>query len=345
MKRLLLLPLLLILTGCVTYYYPQTALEDDVYYAGDDPEYVNESVYVGSVDPYPWASMDYFYLGYSTYPYYSHGGFYFSTGFGYYSPWYYPYYRYSYYSPWYAPRHYYPYYSGYMPYSGHCSHPGPCHHKKKRRYKDDWDEGYARDNHARRERDREDGSRSVDDWRAGRTRVKREKPEPVRRYVSASPSGQAGDRGRVIRKRTDAKPGKTRLHVDSSSSVEPAKKTAREIRVVQKEQRARTNDASTRYRTGTKKSGTRTLPVEVSPASGKVMRVSQTKVRVNRQGGSKKTGKAPVSEPVPKPSAGQRQGKPASQPAKSNHQTKASKPARERRAPKESRKNYRAKRR
>ena len=40
MKKLLILLLLVLLSGCVSYYHPETALEDGVYYAEDDPSYV-----------------------------------------------------------------------------------------------------------------------------------------------------------------------------------------------------------------------------------------------------------------------------------------------------------------
>ncbi|MGD9021881.1 MAG: hypothetical protein PVF46_08790, partial [Lysobacterales bacterium] len=68
MKNLLILPLLALLSGCVTYYYPETALEDGVYYAEDDPSYAVYSDSYVSVGYYPWYSLDYFYLGYYPYP-------------------------------------------------------------------------------------------------------------------------------------------------------------------------------------------------------------------------------------------------------------------------------------
>ena len=68
MKKLLILPLLVLLTGCVTYYYPETALEDGVYYAEDDPSYNVYSGGYAGVAYYPWSSLDYFYLGYNPYP-------------------------------------------------------------------------------------------------------------------------------------------------------------------------------------------------------------------------------------------------------------------------------------
>ena len=99
MKKLLILPLLVLLTACVTYYYPQTALKDGVYYAQDDPSYVINS----GAAHYPWYSLDYFYLGYHAYP------------------WYASYYYYPYYPP------YYPYYPAWRPWRGHCSNYNGCY--------------------------------------------------------------------------------------------------------------------------------------------------------------------------------------------------------------------------
>ena len=101
MKKLLILALLLLMTGCVTYYQPETALEDGVYYAEDDPSYVFNSGDYSGVVYYPWSSLDYFYLSYGAY--YGYG---FTYGYPYgwaYSPWGYPYVYHGYYSPWSLP--------------------------------------------------------------------------------------------------------------------------------------------------------------------------------------------------------------------------------------------------
>ena len=126
MKKLLILPLLVLLTGCVTYYYPETAFEDGVYYAEDDPSYaVNQNRYIG-VGYYPWASLDYFYLGYQPYPIYPY--YYgFPAGFASgYSPWFYPFSGYGFYSPLYVSYYHYPFYPVWEPYGGYCSHHGGC---------------------------------------------------------------------------------------------------------------------------------------------------------------------------------------------------------------------------
>jgi hypothetical protein len=133
MKRLLILPFLVLLTSCVTYYYPQTALQDGVYYAEDDPSYVVYSNSYAGVAYYPWSSLDYFYMGYYPYPRYGFGygyggGWSFGVSYGY-SPWYYPYSNYGYYSPWYASYYHYPYYPARRPYRGYYSHYNRGHHK------------------------------------------------------------------------------------------------------------------------------------------------------------------------------------------------------------------------
>ena len=125
MKKLLILPLLVLLTGCVTYYYPETALEDGVYYAEDDPSYVVYSGAYPGAAYYPWSSLDYFYLGY--YPYHRYGFGYgsgFSFGIRYsYSPWYYPTSYYGFYSPRHTSYYHYPYYSTGRHYNGYIATP------------------------------------------------------------------------------------------------------------------------------------------------------------------------------------------------------------------------------
>jgi len=134
MKNLLILPLLVLLTACVTYYDPETALEDGVYYAGNDLSYVlNADPYAG-VSYYPWSSLDHFYLGYNPYPRhgfgYAYGGYGSGSSFGInygYSPWYYPYSYYGYYSPWYASYYHYPHYPARRPWRGYSEPPVSRH--------------------------------------------------------------------------------------------------------------------------------------------------------------------------------------------------------------------------
>jgi hypothetical protein len=69
MKKLLPILLLLLLPGCVSYYYPQVVANDEVYESYEeeyvDPAY-HESDYsshYSAANVYPWWSLDYFYLG------------------------------------------------------------------------------------------------------------------------------------------------------------------------------------------------------------------------------------------------------------------------------------------
>ncbi len=129
MKKLLILPLLVLLTACVQYYSPETAMEDGVYYAEDDPKYM---VFQGG-DPgavyYPWASLDYFYLGYGPYypypiyPYYT--GFPFGMLYGW-SPWYLPDRYYGYHPSMYGYNYYNRHHRGWRPYNGYCANYGQC---------------------------------------------------------------------------------------------------------------------------------------------------------------------------------------------------------------------------
>jgi len=135
MKKLLISPLILLLTACVSYYYPQTALEDGVYYAEDDPAYDNYTYSYAGASYYPWHSLDYFYLGYSPYvgygngPY-GYGGFSIGLSYGY-SPWY-PYYGYS--TPWYGSHYGYAYHPGWRPYYNHGHHYYSNHRYSSHRY-------------------------------------------------------------------------------------------------------------------------------------------------------------------------------------------------------------------
>ena len=77
MKKLLLIPFIGLLSGCISYYYPAPVVTtddvhyaesttDDVVYSAEDPDYYDYSggysnVFVSSY--YPYWSMDYFYLG------------------------------------------------------------------------------------------------------------------------------------------------------------------------------------------------------------------------------------------------------------------------------------------
>ncbi len=157
MKKLLILPLLALMTGCVTYYYPETALEDGVYYAEDDPSYVVYSDEYTGTAYYPWSSLDYFYLGYNPYASYGFGygyggygsGFSFGINYGY-SPWYYPYSYHGYDSPRYASYYNYPYYPASRPWRGYCDGHYGCNHRGRNNHRGDGHNGYARNRHDNR---------------------------------------------------------------------------------------------------------------------------------------------------------------------------------------------------
>jgi len=242
MKKLLILPLTVLLTGCVSYYYPETALEDGVYYAEDDPSYAVYSGGYAGAAYYPWSSLDYFYMGYNPYPRYGFGygygvygsGFSFGISYGY-SPWYYPHNYYGYYSPWYASIYHYPYYPAWRPYHGYCSHRNGCYHKNQRNHRGNGHDRYARNGHDdRRYRSGDDTDRDkYTDERRDRDYVDSYDASSVRRYVSTAPAGNSSNRGMVIRSRESTKIGKNRVHSNKSAPVQTVSPTASSTRVVQ----------------------------------------------------------------------------------------------------------------
>lgn len=272
MKKLLTLPFLILLVGCVSYYYPQTALKDGVYYAEDDPTYVVSSgAYVG-VAYYPWSSLDYFYLGYNPYPRYGfyygyggHGGYSFSVAYGY-SPWYYPYSGYGYYSPWYTS------------YS----------HRHGR-----GNDRYAGNDHSdRRDRDRKrvDGDELPPDHRDEKTRAGNDSGSRVGRYVSTPPAGYSGNRGMVIRSRQDAKPGKTRIEDDKYAPSQPVSAKAAGSTSTLRASDSRTTAGGVRYRSDTKQGKTRTGTVVSSPSSNGIIIVAEPVRPAGASSGSRNPG-------------------------------------------------------
>jgi len=265
-KLLILLPLLILLTGCVTYYYPQTALQDGVYYAEDDPSYVVYSNSYSGVAYYPWSSLDYFYMGYHPYPRYGYGGGWsFEFGYGY-SPWYYPYGYYGYYSPWYASYYHYPYYPAWRSYHGYYSRHGGGHHRGGGH------ERYAGNDHnGRANRNDEIGDRNEDraDRRSRENQINSYNTSRVSRYVSTAPAGYSDNRGMVIRSRDTAKMGKSRLEPVKSAPVATTNVTPASYRGTQRDYQRSRSDNEVRYSSGAKQSRARTGPVESSPdASG-----------------------------------------------------------------------------
>ena len=219
MKKLLILPIIVLLSACVSYYYPETALEDGVYYAEDDPSYV---VYQGGYPGaayYPWSSLDYFYLGYYPYPGYA---FYFGYPFGiarHYSPWHYPHGYYGYYSPWYASFYHYPFYPAWRPYSGYCRHYSGCSPWGRMERQVDHPVGYAGSDD---EVSRNHGDDAID---GEKTPVSIPTlpvdngvyaTSPFSRYVSTAPAGYSSRR-MIIRNNGTTKIGKSRLEPVKSS--------------------------------------------------------------------------------------------------------------------------------
>lgn len=196
MKNLLFMPLLIFMAGCVTYYYPETALEDGVYYAEDDPSYQFNSADYSGVVYYPWSSLDYFYMGYRPYPGY---GFVYGypIGLGY-SPWDYPNGFYGYYSPWYY-SHYYGYY--WRPYRGYCIRASACNGRHPgNRFAVSYPDLHRRP-----------GQEDDEEYAPGEdVDMERNSVSPTR-YVTTAPPGYSGNQGMVIRSNEGSKIGKSRL--------------------------------------------------------------------------------------------------------------------------------------
>jgi hypothetical protein len=262
MKKLLILPLLVLLTGCVTYYYPETALEDGVYYAEDDPSYVVYSDPYASFAYYPWSSLDYFYLGYNPYPSWGFGYSYYngvSFGISYrYSPWYYPYNYYGYYSPWYA-SHYH-YYPGWHRYRGYCSgHKGCGHHNKKKHRGDRHDRYAGNRNDDRYDRSDEDLAENRHDSKRRDRAVSDGNSASVRRYVSTAPAGYSSDRGMVVRSKESKKIGKS--YPGKSNRAQSVKVTSSGSSAATPNYSAKRTTSGVRYRSDTKQNRSRTGPV------------------------------------------------------------------------------------
>ena len=187
MKKLIIFLLPVLLTACVRYYSPETAFEDGVYYAEDDPSYVLNSGDYSGVVYYPWSSLDYFYLGYWPYPGYGYGfahTYPFGPG----------------YSPWYFSYHNHPYW---RPYRGYCLHYGLC-----RKYNHDG----GHDRYARKGGNRRRHAGDDDEEISGRENdVGNDDTSSVSRYVSTTPAGYSGNQGMVIRNRESKKVGQSHL--------------------------------------------------------------------------------------------------------------------------------------
>jgi len=210
MKKLIILPLLVLLTGCVSYYSPETALEDGVYYAEDDPAYVlNSSDYSGVVY-YPWSSLDYFYMGYGGYYGYS-----FAHNYPYGLGWGFPYGYDVYYSSWTGPYHHRYYRHANR---AHCPGHAGCR-RNNRDDRDDVNDRIAREDPVdRRHRDGSDDEDERSDSSSER-KIARNRQAPVGRYGPLLPAGQSGTQDRVIRNNDKTKTVKSRLEPAKSVPV------------------------------------------------------------------------------------------------------------------------------
>lgn len=169
-----------------------------MYYAEDDPSYVFNSGDYSGVVYYPWSSLDYFYMGYWSYPGYGYfRGYPFGLG---YSPWDYSNNFYGYYSPWYFSHHYSSYW---RPYGWYC--PGVTCNRHYNRY------GYTLGNAGHRRNRNPDAEESKVFTRAGDGNLRGNNNSSVGRYVTTAPPGYSGNEGMVIRSSKSSKIGKSRL--------------------------------------------------------------------------------------------------------------------------------------
>jgi len=271
MKKLLTLGLTILLSGCVTYYYPETALEDGVYYAEDDPAYVIDSSGYVDASYYPWASMDYFYLDYYPYRRYSYyGGFSFGVSYGY-SPWYYGPHYYGHYSPWYswhAPYYHYSHYYAWRPYRGHGYGHRNKHYKgnnKNRRNNNDYRyAGSGNNDRGTRRGEYADDVKKPDGNKGSRSYAGGENVAPTKRYVTTTPSGYSGDRGMEVRSRGSKSTGRTTTQPVRRGRPESIQLTPSTKGVANNDYRSKRSTGSAgevRYRAGGKQGRTRIEPI------------------------------------------------------------------------------------
>jgi len=259
MKKFLILLLLVFLTGCVTYYQPETALENGVYYAEDDPSYVLNSSDYSGVIVYPWSSLDYFYLGYGAY--YGHHfayGYPFAWG---YPPFGYPYGHYSRYPPaYFSPR--------WRPYRGYCVQQHNC----RRNHRSDGDEFYAQDDGGTRQ-GRDVASEHEEDFtQGGGSDDGSNDNASIRRYVTTTPNAYYGKQGMVVRNSANSKMGQ-------SHNLEPSKSTTARSSGVSISSPSPAVRSSARSAANTS-SGSRARSSSVSPSSG---RQSSTRSKSTRR--------------------------------------------------------------
>ena len=332
MKKLLTLASILLLSGCVTYYYPEVALEDGVYYAEDDPSYIVDSGgYVAYSSYYPWSSLDYFYMGHYSYPRYGYGYYGgFSVGIGYsYSPWY----------VWHAPYYHYPHYYAWQPYYGyghgryghgnkHNNRKGNKRKGHKNKYRNDNDYRYAgRGDNQRGNRRGEysDDVRSPAGRNKGQSNSDGKQADSVNRYVSTAPSGDSGSRGMEVRSRGSKSTGKSRKQPVMGGAVVNREFNTSNKSVTKSSYRSRRTTGSageTRYRAGAKQSRARTQPVESGMKSQKYAIVESPAQSTQTKGKSGHT--APVNSSGRSSARAPSGNASARSPSRSNSQSSAS---------------------
>ena len=210
MKKLLALLLLVLLAGCVSYYQPESALEDGVYYAEDDPAYnYNPDDYSGVVY-YPWSSLDSFYFGYWPYP-----GYGFGYGYAYGYPGYFP--------PWYFPYYHHPSWTSYHKICDFHRRCGGNVHDAR----DAGDDNYAGNDQQTNGHPAGDGEENVFYSPDGKNKMGRASYPPMKRYVSKTSSGRPGSQDTVAQNRKETKTGISRfIHVYPNSPGSTAERPA-----------------------------------------------------------------------------------------------------------------------
>jgi hypothetical protein len=311
-KRLLLISMLAMLAGCVSYYYPVEGA-DGAYYPERDRTYSRAyrdySASYSSSHHYPWWSVDYFYLGggygHNRYSFGDSYGYPYSSYYGsydpfdwYYRPWtsvyYYPY-RYSYwYTPFYSRHHdrfawndhYWRWRYDRFHRSGHRDH-DRWQRGTQGRYADGYRTRPVGDDNAYRNparlrdqdpvgiRDRDTFRRPYEDGPippGARSKFPIQDgsgDEPVKRYISAAPGVNSGERGFEVRSREERKPTLTRpeptrppvTRGDPSGHVVISAPVLRGSSY----DRSRTSGSELRSRSGAKDQPTRTGPVNAMP--------------------------------------------------------------------------------
>ncbi len=241
MRKTVLIPLLVLLAGCATYYDPSTGPSGSVYYVSADPGYPLAPANYAHAAHYPWWSLDHFYFGSG----YHGSGFSLGLNFGspyygwhgyFYDPWYRPY-RYA---GWYPPYYRYPFYGHpyyRYPYYGH-SHPHyryfrPHPHGQHRRPHHPPSAGHGNADHERAHgRHRQDYPGSSEPPAAGYDPDLTARRGPgaagSSRFVTVAPSATGGDRAVVIRRQWTTKPGPSRPHDTETPGVSAADHNGRE---------------------------------------------------------------------------------------------------------------------